>query len=134
MLPARRVAPAVTALLPFAGAFFVLLFSLFPAAGARAQSPSGGCADAAGLAVLSTPVAPWQGMPLRVIVTVSGTDMTIDLTKSSLERKGGMNARTLAAPYIAYKGITGPLEPGDEMLFVALPESEPAIRKAVCAG
>jgi trk system potassium uptake protein TrkA len=27
-----------------------------------------------------------------------------------------------------------PLEPGDEMLFVALPESEPAIRKAVCAG
>src|SRR5580704_8164266 len=48
-------------------------------------------------------------VPLRVTVTVSGTDMTMDLTKSSLERKGGMNARTLAAPYIAYKGITGPL-------------------------
>jgi trk system potassium uptake protein TrkA len=27
-----------------------------------------------------------------------------------------------------------PLEPGDELLFVALPEAEPAIRKAVCAG
>jgi len=26
-----------------------------------------------------------------------------------------------------------PLEPGDELLFVALPEAEPAIRKAVCA-
>ena len=26
-----------------------------------------------------------------------------------------------------------PLEPGDELLFVALPESEPAIRQAVCA-
>jgi trk system potassium uptake protein TrkA len=26
-----------------------------------------------------------------------------------------------------------PLEPGDELLFVALPESEPAIRKSVCA-
>ena len=27
-----------------------------------------------------------------------------------------------------------PLEPGDELLFVALPEAEPAIRKAVCAA
>lgn len=27
-----------------------------------------------------------------------------------------------------------PLEPGDELLFVALPESEPAIRKSVCAA
>ena len=26
-----------------------------------------------------------------------------------------------------------PLEPGDELLFVALPEAEPAIRRAVCA-
>ena len=59
-------------------------------------------------------------VPLRVTVTVSGTDMTIDLTKSALERKGGMNARTLAAPYIAYKGITGPLEPVNEGSFRAL--------------
>ena len=27
-----------------------------------------------------------------------------------------------------------PLEPGDELLFVALPESEPAIRQSVCAA
>jgi trk system potassium uptake protein TrkA len=27
-----------------------------------------------------------------------------------------------------------PLEPGDELLFVALPEAEPAIRLAVCAA
>jgi trk system potassium uptake protein TrkA len=27
-----------------------------------------------------------------------------------------------------------PLEPGDELLFVALPESEPAIRESVCAA
>ncbi len=27
-----------------------------------------------------------------------------------------------------------PLEPGDELLFVALPESEPAIRRSVCAA
>src|SRR5580658_834464 len=59
-------------------------------------------------------------VPLRVTVTVSGTDMTMDLTKSSLERKSGMNARTLAAPYIAYKGITGPLDPVNEGSFRAL--------------
>ncbi len=46
--------------------------------------------------------------------------MTMDLTKSALERKGGMNARTLAAPYIAYKGITGPVEPVNEGSFRAL--------------
>jgi N-methylhydantoinase B len=59
-------------------------------------------------------------VPLHVTVTVSGTDMTMDLTKSALERKGGMNARTLAAPYIAYKGITGPVEPVNEGSFRAL--------------
>jgi len=27
-----------------------------------------------------------------------------------------------------------PLEPGDELLFVAMPEAEPAIRRAVCVA
>ncbi len=27
-----------------------------------------------------------------------------------------------------------PIETGDELLFIALPESEPAIREAVCAN
>jgi hypothetical protein len=62
---ARRFAPAVTAFLPIAVAFFVLLLS---AADARAQAPSGGCADAAQIAVLPSPIAPWKGAPLRVIV------------------------------------------------------------------
>jgi hypothetical protein len=47
-----------------AGAFFAGLFS---AVDARAQSPSVTCEDAAELAVLPSPVAPWKGAPLRVV-------------------------------------------------------------------
>ena len=61
-----------------------------------------------------------QTVPISVTVSVRGSEMTIDLTKCSLERKGAMNARTLAGPYIAYKGITGPLEPVNEGSFRAL--------------
>jgi N-methylhydantoinase B len=57
---------------------------------------------------------------LHARVIVSGSDMTIDLTKSSLERRGAINARTLAGPYIAYKGVTGPLEAVNEGSFRAL--------------
>ena len=54
----------MTALLLSTGAFFVFLF---PAADARAEGSSGLCADAADLAILSSPVAPWKGAPLRVV-------------------------------------------------------------------
>ena len=40
---------------------------LFSAADAQAQGPAGTCEDAAELAVLPSPVAPWKGAPLRVI-------------------------------------------------------------------
>ena len=47
-----------------AGAFFVCLFS---AVDSQAQGPIGTCEEAAELAVLPSPVAPWKGAPLRVI-------------------------------------------------------------------
>jgi N-methylhydantoinase B len=56
---------------------------------------------------------------IRVKVIVAGDDMTIDLTGCSLQR-GNANARTLAGPYIAYKGLTGPVEPVNEGSFRAL--------------
>lgn len=59
-------------------------------------------------------------IPLKVRVTVSGSDMTIDLTQCSLQRRGAMNSRTLAAPYIAYKCVTTPLEPVNEGSFRGL--------------
>jgi hypothetical protein len=55
---------AVTALLPIAGAFFLFLFS---AVGSQAQGPIGTCEEAAELAVLPSPIAPWKGAPLRVL-------------------------------------------------------------------
>jgi N-methylhydantoinase B len=57
---------------------------------------------------------------LHARVAISGSDMTIDLTKSALQRRGAINGRTLAGPYIAYKGVTGPLEPVNEGSFRAL--------------
>jgi N-methylhydantoinase B len=59
-------------------------------------------------------------VPIRVTVLVSDDDMTIDLTRCSLQRNSGINARTLAGPYIAYKALTGPLEPVNEGSFRGL--------------
>jgi N-methylhydantoinase B len=61
-----------------------------------------------------------QTIPIKVKVIVSGEEMTIDLTGCSLQRRSAINARTLAAPFIAYKGITGPLESLNEGSFRAL--------------
>jgi hypothetical protein len=63
VVPARRSA-AARALLPSAVACFALLFS---AANSQVQAQTGTCADAAELAVLSSPIAPWKGAPLRVV-------------------------------------------------------------------
>ena len=59
-------------------------------------------------------------VPVRVKVIVSGDDMTIDLTGCSLQRNSGLNGRTLAGAYIAYKGLTAPLEAVNEGSFHAL--------------
>ena len=58
------VAASVTALLLIAGAFFVVLFSVKDS---QAQDPLGRCEDAAELAALPSPIAPWKGAPLRVV-------------------------------------------------------------------
>src|SRR6185437_10358986 len=63
VVPARRFA-AARALLPVASACFAVLVAASPA---RAQTQAGSCEDAAELAVLSSPLAPWKGAPLRVV-------------------------------------------------------------------
>src|SRR5664280_3678636 len=65
MLLARRFAAAATAFLPIAGGFFVLLFSTVESPAAAA---SDSCANAAEVTVLPSPLAPWTGAPLRVMV------------------------------------------------------------------
>ena len=64
MFPARQLA-AASALSLIAGGFFAFLFA---ATDARAETALGSCEDAAELAVLPSPLAPWKGAPLRVIL------------------------------------------------------------------
>jgi N-methylhydantoinase B len=63
-----------------------------------------------------------QDGPIRIHakVTIKGSDMTIDLSGCSKQRNSAINARTLAAPYIAYKALTSPIEPVNEGSFKAL--------------
>jgi len=60
---ARRFAAAATVSLLTAGAFFALACATVES---RAKPASGACEDA-DIAVLSSPVAPWKGAPLRVL-------------------------------------------------------------------
>jgi len=53
-------------------------------------------------------------------VIIDAGEMTIDLSGCPAERPNGMNARTLAAPRVAYKGLTLPNEPVNEGSFRAL--------------
>ena len=63
VLLARQFAAAVAVLLLTTAASF-----LFSVVDAQAQGQSAVCKDAAELAVLPSPLAPWKGAPLRVIV------------------------------------------------------------------
>jgi len=60
-------AAAARRLLLIAGASFAFLFSVVDA---RAEGRPGPCDDAAEVAVLPSPLAPWKGAPLRVIFAV----------------------------------------------------------------
>jgi N-methylhydantoinase B len=57
---------------------------------------------------------------IKVRVIIQGSDMTIDLTQCSPQRRAPINARTLAAPLIAYKALTTPTEAINEGAFRAL--------------
>jgi N-methylhydantoinase B len=59
-------------------------------------------------------------MVVHVRVVVAGEEMTIDLSGCAKQRHSIFNSRTLAAPYIAYKALTLPVEPVNEGAFRAL--------------
>ena len=100
MNPARQFAAAATALSLIAVAFFV-----FSTTASRAE---GNCQDA-DLAVLSSPIAPWRGAPLRVLVTVEKpTEGELSLiapdgsvAAKSRERHGG-------PPYFWFAEVASP--------------------------
>ncbi|HXE01843.1 MAG TPA: hypothetical protein VN623_07830 [Hyphomicrobium sp.] len=87
-----------------AGAFFASV------ADARAKAPSDSCENAAGLAVLTSPIAPWKGAPLRVVFAadepLDGGELTLiapdgSVSAKSRERHGG-------PPYFYFAEVASP--------------------------
>jgi len=106
MIPARPFASALTAWSLIAGAFFTFVASVGES---RAQSPGAACEDAAGIAVLPSPVAPWKGAPLRVLFTaenpIDGEFALVApdgrVVAKSRERQGG-------PPYFWFAEVASP--------------------------
>jgi hypothetical protein len=102
MFPARRFAAS----LPIAGAFFAFLF---PLSEAQAQISSGACEEMAEVAVLPSPMAPWKGAPLRILIAAE-TPLDGELSliapdgsvaAKSRERRGG-------PPYVWFAEVVSP--------------------------
>ncbi len=61
-----------------------------------------------------------ERIDIHAKVTVSGSDMTIDLSGCSGQRVGAINSRTKAGAMVAYKAVTTPKEPVNAGSFRAL--------------
>jgi hypothetical protein len=97
MLLASRFAAAATALL-----FFATVDS-------PAEAASGVCADAAELSVLPSPIAPWKGAPLRVMVV---TDKPLEGALSLIAPDGSVAAKSPdrhgGGPYSWFAEVAAP--------------------------
>ena len=102
MFPARQFAAS----LPIAGAFFAFLF---PLSEVQAQVSSGTCEEMAEVAVLLSPMAPWKGAPLRILIAAEKPlDGELSLiapdgsvAAKSRERRGG-------PPYVWFAEVASP--------------------------
>ena len=105
MFLARQFAVALTALPLIAVTLFGFLFS---AVDARAQS--GVCEDAAELAVLPSPVAPWKGAPLRVVFAA---EKPLEGEFSLIAPDGSVAAKSRARyggpPYFWFAEVASPI-------------------------
>src|SRR3954453_24209608 len=106
LFPARQLTAAATASLLIAGAFVVCLFS---AADSQAQSPASNCEEAPEVAVLPSPVAPWKGAPLRVIVAA---EKPLDGEFSLIAPDGSVAAKSRerhgGPPYFWFAEVASP--------------------------
>ena len=107
MFLARQFANAATASLLIAGGFVV---SFLSAVHARAEGSSSICQDAAKVAVLPAPIAPWKGAPLRVLFV---SDSPLDEGEFSLIAPDGSIAaksrdRNGGPPYFWFAEVTAP--------------------------
>src|SRR4029079_13483289 len=106
LFPARQLTAAATASLLIAGAFVVCLFS---AADSQAQSPTSNCEEAPEVAVLPSPVAPWKGAPLRVIIAA---EKSLDGEFSLIAPDGSVAAKSRerhgGPPYFWFAEVKSP--------------------------
>ena len=106
VLQARRFAAAARTLPAVAGAAFFFLFSV---AGLQAEGPTTACAGADEVTVLSAPIAPWTGAPLRVVVAA---EKRAAGELSLIAPNGGVAAQSRALnggpPYFWYAEVAAP--------------------------
>jgi N-methylhydantoinase B len=57
---------------------------------------------------------------IKAIVRVRGSEMEVDLSECSRQRRGAVNSRTRAAAFVAYKALTAPREAVNQGSFAAL--------------
>ena len=106
MLPARQFSFVTTASLLIAAGLFASLISV---ADSQAQGSSNACEDAAGLAVLSSPITPWRGAPLRVVFT---TERPLEGELSLIAPDGSVAAKSSerrgGPPYFWFAEVRSP--------------------------
>jgi hypothetical protein len=92
----------------FAAAAATALF-LFSAADSSAEAASGTCEDAAELSVVPSPIAPWKGAPLRVMLV---TEKPLEGVLSLIAPDGSVAAKSPdrhgGAPYAWFAEVTEP--------------------------
>lgn len=85
------------------------LACLLGVAGAEAKNEAEACAEGAGLAVLASPVGPWKGAPLRVVLT---TEKPLDGELSLVAPDGSVAAKSRdrhgGPPYYWYAEVAAP--------------------------
>jgi len=103
---ARQFAAAVTVLFLVAGAFFVFLFTV---SDLHAKDPGSSCAGAAEVAVLSSPIAPWRGAPLRVVFAAEES-LEGELSLIAPDGKAAAKSRELhgGPPYFWFAEVASP--------------------------
>jgi hypothetical protein len=107
LFQARKLASARTALQAVAATLFLSSFSAMASPAKGSSDTCGG--DSAGIAVLASPVAPWKGAPLRVILTVEEPlegELSLIAPNGSVAAKSG--ERHGGPPYFWYAEVRSP--------------------------
>jgi hypothetical protein len=106
LILARQFSAAVTALLRVGGVFFVFVFAV---SDLQAKDPSSNCAGATEVAVLSSPIAPWKGAPLRVVFAAEEPlEGELSLIAPDGKEAAKSRERHGGPPYFWFAEVTSP--------------------------